>query len=89
MNENEKKIVKNTVENGALSEEKEKAILEKYDRESKTRTFVNPGIAMAFKVFCIVVTAYHLIFAAGLWTPRTLQHRSIHVAMMLQVPLFH
>ncbi|MBR7057616.1 MAG: TRAP transporter permease [Stomatobaculum sp.] len=38
---------------------------------------------MAFKVFCIVVTAYHLIFAAGLWTPRTLQHRSIHVAMML------
>ena len=83
MNENEKKIVENTVENGALSEEKEKAILEKYDRESKTRTFVNPGIAMAFKVFCIVVTAYHLIFAAGLWTPRTLQHRSIHVAMML------
>ena len=81
MNENEKKIVENTVENGALSEEKEKAILEKYDRESKTRTFVNPGIAMAFKVFCIVVTAYHLIFAAGLWT--TLQHRSIHVAMML------
>ncbi len=83
MNENEKKIVENTVENGALSEEKEKAILEKYDRESKTRTFVNPGIAMAFKVFCIIVTAYHLIFAAGLWTPRTLQHRSIHVAMML------
>ena len=83
MNENEKKIVENTVENGALSEEKEKAILEKYDRESKTRTFVNPAIAMAFKVFCIVVTAYHLIFAAGLWTPRTLQHRSIHVAMML------
>ena len=83
MNENEKKIVENTVENGALSEEKEKAILEKYDRESKTRTFVNPGIAMAFKVFCIVVTAYHLIFAAGLWTPRTLQRRSIHVAMML------
>jgi len=83
LNENEKKIVENTVENGALSEEKEKAILEKYDRESKTRTFVNPGIAMAFKVFCIVVTAYHLIFAAGLWTPRTLQHRSIHVAMML------
>ena len=83
MNENEKKIVENTVENGTLSEEKEKAILEKYDRESKTRTFVNPGIAMAFKVFCIVVTAYHLIFAAGLWTPRTLQHRSIHVAMML------
>ena len=83
MNENEKKIVENTVGNGALSEEKEKAILEKYDRESKTRTFVNPGLAMAFKVFCIVVTAYHLIFAAGLWTPRTLQHRSIHVAMML------
>ena len=83
MNENEKKIVESTVENGALSEEKEKAILEKYDRESKTRTFVNPGLAMAFKVFCIVVTAYHLIFAAGLWTPRTLQHRSIHVAMML------
>ena len=83
MNENEKKIVENTVENGALSEEKEKAILEKYDRESKTRTFVNPGLAMAFKVFCIVVTAYHLVFAAGVWTPRTLQHRAIHVAMML------
>ena len=83
MSENEKKVAAGTAENGGITEEKEKAVLEKYDREAKTRTFVNPTLAMAFKVFCIVVTAYHLIFAAGIWTPRTLQHRSIHVAMML------
>ena len=83
MSENEKKVAAGTAENGGITEEKEKAVLEKYDREAKTRTFVNPTLAMAFKVFCIVVTAYHLIFAAGIWTPRTLQHRAIHVAMML------
>ena len=83
MSEKEKKVAAGTVGNDGVSEEKEKAVLEKYDRESKTRTFVNPTMALVFKVFCIAVTAYHLIFAAGIWTPRTLQHRAIHVAMML------
>ncbi len=84
MNENDKNM--ETVENGGTAPEKnilEKNTLEKIDRESRTRSFVSPAVGQAFKVFCIIVTVYHLVFAAGLWTPRTLQHRAIHVAMML------
>ena len=51
MSENEKKVAAGTVGNDGVSEEKEKAVLEKYDRESKTRTFVNPTMALVFKVF--------------------------------------
>ena len=51
LSEKEKKVAAGTVGNDGVSEEKEKAVLEKYDRESKTRTFVNPTMALVFKVF--------------------------------------
>ena len=61
----------------------EQELLEKFDKESKTRTFVSPIMDKLFKIVCMVITIYHLVFAAGLYTPETLRHRAIHVAMML------
>ena len=58
-------------------------LLEKLDKESKTRTFVSPAVAMAYKIFAILVTLYHLVFASGFWMPETLKHRSLHVSMIL------
>ena len=38
---------------------------------------------MAYKIFAILVTLYHLVFASGFWMPETLKHRSLHVSMIL------
>ena len=59
------------------------SVLEEYDRESRTRKFVNPMLEKAFKVACLLVTLYHLVYAAGFFMPETLRHRSIHVGVIL------
>lgn len=66
-----------------MTEEEKQQLLEKFDKESKTRTFVSPVMAKTYKLFAICVTLYHLIFASGLYMPETLKHRSLHVAMIL------
>ncbi|MCQ4836894.1 TRAP transporter permease [[Clostridium] symbiosum] len=66
-----------------ITEADKQELLEKFDKESKTRTFVSPAIAMAYKIFAILVTLYHLVFASGFWMPETLKHRSLHVSMIL------
>ena len=60
-------------------------LLEKFDKESKTRTFVSPAVAMAYKIFAILVTLYHLVFASGFWMPETLKHRSLHVLSLIHI----
>ncbi len=66
-----------------MTEEEKQQLLEKFDKESKTRTFVSPWMANAYKIFAIVVTLYHLLFSSGFYMPETLKHRSMHVAMIL------
>lgn len=66
-----------------ITEAVKQELLEKFDKESKTRTFVSPAVAMAYKIFAILVTLYHLVFASGFWMPETLKHRSLHVSMIL------
>lgn len=66
-----------------ITEADKQELLEKFDKESKTRTFVSPAVAMAYKIFAILVTLYHLVFASGFWMPETLKHRSLHVSMIL------
>ena len=70
-----------------ITEADKQELLEKFDKESKTRTFVSPAVAMAYKIFAILVTLYHLVFASGFWMPETLKHRSLHVSMIL-IPAF-
>ncbi len=66
-----------------MTEKEKQELLEKFDKESKTRSFVSPTVAMAFKIFAIAVTLYHLVFSSGFYMPETLKHRSMHVAMIL------
>ena len=70
-------------ETKGLTDEEKQQLLEKFDKESKTRTFVSPVVAKAYKIFAIAVTLYHLIFSSGFYMPETLKHRSLHVAMIL------
>ena len=82
MSEKEKNIVPSTAE-AEMSEEEKQKLLEQFDKESKTRKFGSPVLKKAYRVFAIIVTLYHLVFASGLYMPETLKHRSIHVGMIL------
>ncbi|MDR3331544.1 MAG: TRAP transporter permease [Synergistaceae bacterium] len=66
---------------GVLTEEQLK-LIEDLDKESSTRKLENPVIERLFYLSCIGVTLYHFI-TSFIGTPVVLQHRSLHVAMML------
>jgi TRAP transporter 4TM/12TM fusion protein len=61
----------------------EQALLEEFEKESRTRGFVHPYIAAGFKGVALLVTIYHLVYSWGMIMPETLKHRSIHVGMVL------
>lgn len=85
MSENEKlkTSVPVSAADAEMSEEEKEKLLEQFDKESKTRKFGSPVLKKAYRIFAILVTLYHLIFASGLYMPETLKHRSIHVGMIL------
>ncbi|MDR1978381.1 MAG: TRAP transporter permease [Synergistaceae bacterium] len=74
-----------TPERGAgVGEVHVQEILEKFDKESKTRTLSNAALAKTFFWCCVAVSLYH--FVTSFWgTPVVLKHRSLHVAMMLSL----
>ena len=81
MSEKEKNIVPSTAE-AEMSEEENRnsssSLIKRARRESS-----GPVLKKAYRVFAIIVTLYHLVFASGLYMPETLKHRSIHVGMIL------
>ncbi len=86
MGENDKKLNNTAPVSAAgaeMSDEEKEKLLEQFDKESKTRKFGSPVLKKAYRIFAILVTLYHLIFASGLYMPETLKHRSIHVGMIL------
>ena len=58
-------------------------ILEKFEKENRTRNFVHPIFKKLFIWTALIITFYHLIYASGYLRPETLRHRSIHVGMIL------
>ncbi|MDO4690017.1 MAG: TRAP transporter permease [Fusobacterium sp.] len=68
-----------------IKEEKidKQALLEEFEKESRTRNFVSPIVEKALKWIALIVTFYHLAYASGYIRPETLRHRSIHVGMIL------
>ena len=66
---------------GILTEEQQR-LLEDLDKESSTRKLEGPLLSKLFYAACVGVALYHFITAID-WTPVVLQHRSLHVAMML------
>lgn len=61
----------------------QQALLEEFEKESRTRNFVNPIVEKVIKWVALLVTFYHLAYASGYIRPETLRHRSIHVGMIL------
>ena len=66
---------------GELSEE-QLNLIKDLDKESSVRKLETPWIAKLFYLVCIAVTLYHFITSL-VGTPVVLQHRSLHVSMML------
>ena len=58
------------------------AIIEKYDKEQKTRTFDKKALVKLLYYSCIIISFYHFI-TCFVGAPATLKHRSLHVSMML------
>ncbi|MDR3107007.1 MAG: TRAP transporter permease [Bifidobacteriaceae bacterium] len=70
-----------------VSEEQANQVLEKVDREAQTRRFRSPVVGWVFYGLCVAVSVYHLWTAVGT-PPVTLEHRSLHVGMMLVLGFF-
>ena len=66
---------------GQLTEEQLKLISD-LDKESSVRKLETPWIARLFYLCCIGVSLYHFI-TSFVGTPVVLEHRSLHVSMML------
>ena len=66
---------------GELTEEQLKLISD-LDKESSVRKLETPWIAKFFYLSCIGVSLYHFI-TSFVGTPVVLEHRSLHVSMML------
>ncbi|MDV2684971.1 TRAP transporter permease [Alkalihalophilus lindianensis] len=57
-------------------------LLEKYDAESRFRSFKSKIVAIIVSLLAISLSVYHL-YTSYFGTPVTLQHRSLHVAAIL------
>jgi TRAP transporter 4TM/12TM fusion protein len=63
------------------------AIIEKYDKEQKTRNFDKKSLINIVYWTCVIISLYHL-YTSILGAPATLKHRSLHVSMMLFLSYF-
>jgi TRAP transporter 4TM/12TM fusion protein len=66
---------------GVLTEDQRK-LLEDLDKEAHTRKLASPLTEKIFYLLCILISLYHFI-TAFVGTPVVLEHRSLHVGMML------
>jgi TRAP transporter 4TM/12TM fusion protein len=66
---------------GTLTQEQQQLLAE-FDKEASTRKLESRLVSRLFYGACIAVSLYHFITAID-WTPVVLEHRSLHVAMML------
>jgi TRAP transporter 4TM/12TM fusion protein len=63
-------------------------LLEKYDAESRYRSFQNPYVKNVIATLAILLSLYHL-YTSYFGTPPTLQHRSIHVGAILALTFLY
>ncbi|WP_240374946.1 TRAP transporter permease [Bacillus piscicola] len=62
--------------------ETDEEVLKKYDSESRFRVFQNPVVPKIVTILAVFLSVYHL-YTSYVGTPQTLQHRSLHVAVVL------
>ena len=69
----------------AAEAEKGAEIMEKYEVESRTRTFSRKWMEKLFYGLCLLFTLYHLAYASGLRFLQmvNIKHHAIHVGLIL------
>ncbi|TVP82906.1 MAG: TRAP transporter fused permease subunit, partial [Alkalicoccus sp.] len=67
--------------------EAQQKVLEKYDNESRFRIFRSRRTAWLVSLTAVALSLYHL-YTSYFGTPVTLQHRSLHVAVILMLVFF-
>ncbi|WP_304206026.1 TRAP transporter permease [Fusobacterium perfoetens] len=67
-----------------LDEKKQEELIQKFDKETKTRKFDSAILTKSLYWIAIVIALYHFLTSA-LGYPATHMHRSLHVAMMLSM----
>lgn len=79
-------LEKNTVVEAApIDESKGAEIMEKYEKESRTRKFDMQWLVWLFYFVCLAFTVYHLAYASGIRALQmvSIKHHAIHVGLIL------
>ena len=60
-------------------------VMEKFEKESRTRTFENKWLKNVIYVVCLLFTLYHLAYASGIQALQmvNIKHHAIHVGLIL------
>ncbi len=83
----EKNVSADLAEETQIAAAKGAEIMEKYEKESRTRKFVDKWVDKLVYVLCLFFTIYHLAFASGLRFLQmvNIKHHAIHVGLVLMI----
>lgn len=81
----EKKTVAGAAEAAPVDAAKGAEIMEKYEKESRTRVFESAGMKKVIYVLCLLFSVYHLAYASGIRLLQmvNIKHHAIHVGLIL------
>ena len=73
------------VESAPIDAAKGSEVMEKFEKESRTRTFESKWLKNCVYVICLLFTLYHLAYASGIRALQmvNIKHHAIHVGLIL------
>ena len=76
-----------TADASPIDAEKGAEIMEKYEKESRTRKFTADWLNKLVYVLCLAFTLYHLAYASGIHVLQmvNIKHHAIHVGLVLVI----
>ena len=83
MADTERDLTVETAEAAPIDAAKGAEIMEKFEKESRTRNFSFQPLVKAGYILCLLFTVYHLIFASGMVSTQNIKHHAVHVGMVL------
>ena len=66
MSDKTKEINQTAEEAANIGAEKSAEVMEKFEKESRTRVFEQPWLRISVYVLCLLFTLYHLAYASGI-----------------------
>ena len=83
MADTERDLTIETADAAPIDAAKGAEIMEKFEKESRTRNFSFQPLVKAGYILCLFFTLYHLVFASGMMTTQNIKHHAIHVGLVL------